>query len=65
MQMLGALSPRPITLFFGGYDQMGLACLAMGFGLLIGSTYNVIPDLLWRCIALSSRLDEARAATAH
>ncbi len=62
MQMLGALSPHPITLF-GGYDQMGLACLAMGAQALIGSTYNVIPDLfvaMYRAFQ-AGRLDEARA----
>ncbi len=62
MQMLGALSPRPLTIF-GGYDQMGLACLAMGAQALIGSTYNVIPDLfvaMYRAFQ-AGRLDEARA----
>lgn len=62
MQMLAALSPRPIALF-GGYDQMGVCFLTMGAQALIGSTYNVIPDLF---VALhrafrAGRVDEACA----
>jgi N-acetylneuraminate lyase len=44
MQMAAALGPRPLAIF-GGYDQMGVCFLAMGAQALIGSTFNMIPEM--------------------
>lgn len=62
MMMVSALSPRPLV-FFGGYDQMGICFLAAGASALIGSTFNMIPEMFVEMFNAfrSGEIEKARA----